>query len=95
MILGRSHLVGKPMIGDAVRKRGKNADATVTLCHSKTPDIRQFTKMADIIIAAIGKPEFLRGDMVKDGVVVIDVGINRVDAPDTEKGYKLVGDVGV
>lgn len=92
VILGRSHLVGKPMMAMLCAK-GKNADATVTLCHSKTPDIRQFTKMADIIIAAIGKPEFLRGDMVKDGVVVIDVGINRVDAPDTEKGYKLVGDV--
>ncbi|MBO4630877.1 MAG: hypothetical protein J5858_03035, partial [Lentisphaeria bacterium] len=65
---------------------------TVTLCHSRTPDIAAFTRSADLIVAAIGKPEFLRGNMVKDGVVVIDVGINRVAAPETEKGYKLVGD---
>jgi len=92
VILGRSHLVGKPMMAMLCSK-GKNADATVTLCHSKTPDIRQFTRTADIIVAAIGKPEFLRGDMVKDGVVVIDVGINREEDPGAEKGYRLRGDV--
>lgn len=92
VILGRSHLVGKPMMA-LLSAKGKNADATVTLCHSRTPDIRLFTKSADIIIAAIGKPEYLRGDMVKEGVVVIDVGINRVEDPRAEKGYRLVGDV--
>ena len=71
----------------------KGADATVTLCHSRTPDIAAFTRNADLIVAAVGKPEFLRGNMVKDGAVIIDVGINRVEAPGTEKGYRLVGDV--
>lgn len=92
VVLGRSHLVGRPMMAMLCTK-GNNADATVTICHSKTPDIRQFTRTADIIVAAIGKPEFLRGDMVKDGVVVIDVGINRVEDKNAEKGYRLVGDV--
>ena len=90
VIIGRSNIVGKPMMA---LLSAKGADATVTVCHSKTADIAQYTKSADIIVAAIGKPEFLRGDMVKEGVVVIDVGINRVPAPDTEKGYRLVGDV--
>ena len=92
VILGRSQLVGKPMMA-MLSTKGKNADATVTLGHSRTPDIRQFTRTADIIVAAIGKPEFLRGDMVKEGVVVIDVGINRVEDSGAEKGYRLVGDV--
>ena len=90
VILGRSNIVGKPMM---TLLSAKGADATVTVCHSKTSDIARYTRSADIIVAAIGKPEFLRGDMVKDGVVVIDVGINRVAAPGTEKGYRLVGDV--
>ena len=89
VILGRSNIVGKPMMA---MLSAKGADATVTLCHSRTPDLAAFTRSADLIVAAIGRPEFLRGDMVKEGVVVIDVGINRVPAPGTEKGYKLVGD---
>ena len=89
VIIGRSNIVGKPMMA---LLSAKGADATVTLCHSRTPDIGAFTRNADLIIAAVGKPEFLRGDMVKEGVVVIDVGINRVEAPGTEKGYRLVGD---
>ncbi len=90
VIIGRSNIVGKPMMA---LLSAKGADATVTLCHSRTPDIAAFTRNADLIVAAVGKPEFLRGNMVKDGAVIIDVGINRVDAPDTEKGYRLVGDV--
>ena len=90
VIIGRSNIVGKPMMA---LLSAKGADATVTLCHSRTPDIAAFTRTADLIVAAVGKPEFLRGNMVKDGAVIIDVGINRVEAPDTEKGYRLVGDV--
>lgn len=90
VVLGRSNIVGKPM---TALLSAKGADATVTLCHSRTPDVATFTRSADLIVAAVGKPEFLRGSMVKDDVVVIDVGINRVEAPGTEKGYKLVGDV--
>jgi methylenetetrahydrofolate dehydrogenase (NADP+)/methenyltetrahydrofolate cyclohydrolase len=71
----------------------RNMNATVIMCHTKTKDLKEKCLAADIIIAAIGVPEFLKGDMVKDGVVVIDVGINRVDAPGTERGWKLVGDV--
>ena len=90
VILGRSNIVGKPMMA-LLSAKGK--DATVTLCHSRTPDIASFTRSADLIVAAIGQPEFLRGDMVRDGVIVIDVGINRVETAGTEKGYRLVGDV--
>lgn len=90
VIIGRSNIVGKPMMA---LLSAKGADATVTLCHSRTPDIAAYTRTADLIVAAVGKPEFLRGDMVKEGAVVIDVGINRVEAPGTEKGYRLVGDV--
>ena len=90
VILGRSNIVGKPMMA---LLSAKGADATVTLCHSKTPDLAAFTRSADLIVSAIGKPGFLRGDMVRDQAVVIDVGINRVDAPETEKKYKIVGDV--
>lgn len=92
VVLGRSNIVGKPMMALLIQKAA-GADATVTVCHSRTKDIATYTRMADIIIAAIGKPEFLKGDMVKEGVVVIDVGINRVNSPDSPKGFKLVGDV--
>jgi methylenetetrahydrofolate dehydrogenase (NADP+)/methenyltetrahydrofolate cyclohydrolase len=92
VVIGRSNIVGKPMMALLVQK-AKGANATVTVCHSRTPDISKFTRDADIVIAAIGKPEFVTGDMIKEGAAVIDVGINRVDAPDTEKGYRLVGDV--
>lgn len=81
VIIGRSNIVGKPMSALLI-----NASATVTVCHSKTKNIKDITKNADIIIVAIGKPHFLKSDMVKDGCVIIDVGINRVDG-------KLVGDV--
>lgn len=92
VVLGRSNIVGKPMMALLVQK-GKGADATVTCCHSRTKNLAEITRQADILIAAIGKPCFVTADMVKEGAVVIDVGINRV--PDTEapKGYKIVGDV--
>jgi methylenetetrahydrofolate dehydrogenase (NADP+) / methenyltetrahydrofolate cyclohydrolase len=91
-VVGRSNIVGKP-IANLLMQKEKHANATVTVCHSRTPDIKNFTLQADIIIAAIGKPEFITADMVKEGAVVIDVGINRIDDPEREKGYRLVGDV--
>jgi methylenetetrahydrofolate dehydrogenase (NADP+) / methenyltetrahydrofolate cyclohydrolase len=90
VILGRSNIVGRPL-SNMLDQRDMNA--TVTMLHTKTKDTKERCLAADIIIAAIGVPEFLKGDMVKPGAVVIDVGINRVDAPGTEKGWKLVGDV--
>jgi methylenetetrahydrofolate dehydrogenase (NADP+)/methenyltetrahydrofolate cyclohydrolase len=92
VIIGRSNIVGKPMMSLLVQK-AKGADATITVCHSRTQNMKAYTNQADIIIAAIGKPEFLKADMVKDGAVVIDVGINRVEDKTTKTGYKLVGDV--
>jgi len=92
VIVGRSNIVGKPLANLLLLKE-KSANATVTVCHSATADISYFTKMADILVVAIGRPEFVRGDMIKKGAVVIDVGVNRVDDPSTEKGYRLVGDV--
>lgn len=92
VIIGRSNIVGKPMMALLVQK-AKGANATVTCVHSRTKNIEEFTRSADILIAAIGKPEFVTGDMVKDGAVVIDVGINRVDDPSVPRGYRLVGDV--
>lgn len=91
VVLGRSNIVGKPMMALLVQK-GKGADATVTCCHSRTKNLPEMTRQADILIAAIGKPEFVTAEMVKPGAVVIDVGINRIDA-DTPKGYRIVGDV--
>lgn len=88
VILGRSNIVGKPMVSLMVA-----ASATVTVCHSKTRDLASVCRGADILIAAIGKPEFVKADMVKPGAVVIDVGINRVDDPANAKGYRIVGDV--
>ena len=92
VIVGRSNIVGRPMASLLLHK-GKGADATVTVCHSRTRDIGAVTRQADVLIVAMGKPEFVRGDMVKPGAVVIDVGVNRVDDATTEKGYRLVGDV--
>ncbi len=92
VILGRSNIVGKPMAALLIQK-GKGADATVTICHSRTKDMPSITKMADILIAAIGSPGFVKADMVKKGAVVIDVGINRVKDQSAEKGYRIVGDV--
>jgi len=88
VVLGRSTIVGKPMTSLLV-----NASATVTVCHSKTKDLAAVTRGADILIAAIGKPEFVTADMVKPGAVVIDVGINRVEDATQAKGYRIVGDV--
>ena len=92
VVVGRSNTVGKPMALLLVAK-GKGGDATVTVTHSRTRDLAAITRTADIIIAAIGRPHFIRAEHVKEGAVVIDVGINRVEDPTTEKGYKLVGDV--
>jgi len=92
VICGRSNIVGKP-IANLLMQRLPGSNATVTLCHSKTKDLDGFTRQADILIAAIGQPKFITHDMVKEGVIVIDVGINRIDAPDRKRGYKLVGDV--
>ena len=90
VVVGRSNIVGRP-ISILTSLKQKGANGTTTICHSGTPDISQFTKSADVIIVALGIPQFLTGEMLKDGAVVIDVGINRMDA-DNERGYKLVGD---
>ncbi len=92
VIIGRSNIVGKPMAALLMQKK-KGANATVTLCHSKTKNMTDITKQADILIAAIGSPNFVTADMVKPGAVVIDIGINRVDDDTRERGYRLVGDV--
>ena len=92
VIVGRSNIVGKPMAAMLVQK-GKGADATVTVVHSRTKDLAEHTKRADILIVAIGKAKFITEDMVKEGAVVIDVGTNRIDDPTSEKGSRLVGDV--
>ena len=91
VVIGRSNIVGKPMAALLLRKAA-GANATVTVVHSGTPDITRYTRDADILVAALGKPEFVRGDMIKPGAVVIDVGINRIADPATGKG-RLVGDV--
>ena len=92
VILGRSNIVGKPMAAILVQN-AIGANATVTICHSRTKNLNSITKTADIIIAAIGKPKFVTSDMVRDNAVVIDVGINRVDDDSDPRGYQLVGDV--
>lgn len=92
VVIGRSHIVGSPM-SILMAKNNKFANCTVTLCHSRTKDLKAHCLNADIIIAAIGKPNFVTADMVKQGAVIIDVGINRVDDASLPKGYKLVGDV--
>jgi methylenetetrahydrofolate dehydrogenase (NADP+)/methenyltetrahydrofolate cyclohydrolase len=92
VVVGRSNLVGKP-IAAMLSQKAANADATVTLCHSRTRDLPFHTRAADILIAATGRPALIRADMVKEGAVVIDVGINRVPDPSTPKGYRVVGDV--
>ncbi len=92
VVLGRSMIVGKPM-ALLLMAKGRGGDATVTVAHSRTKKLAEVTRRADIIITAIGRPHFLKADMVREGVVVIDVGINRVDDPTNNKGYKLVGDV--
>ncbi|HWL52080.1 MAG TPA: bifunctional methylenetetrahydrofolate dehydrogenase/methenyltetrahydrofolate cyclohydrolase FolD [Chthoniobacteraceae bacterium] len=92
VVLGRSMIVGKPM-ALLLMAKGKGGNATVTVVHSRSRDLAAITRSADIIIAAIGRPGFVTADHVREGAVVIDVGINRVEAPETEKGYRLVGDV--
>ena len=92
VVLGRSNIVGRP-ISNLLSLKGNPGDCTVTICHSKTRNIEQHTRMADIIIAAIGIPQFLKEDMVKEGAVVVDVGITRVPDATRAKGYRLVGDV--
>ena len=92
VIIGRSNVVGKPMAALLIQS-SKGADCTVTICHSRTKDLASHTRRADILIAAIGRPEMVTADMVKPGAVVIDVGINRVDDPSVPKGYRIVGDV--
>ena len=92
VIVGRSNIVGKPLANMLIQKK-PNANATVTVCHTRTKDLPYHTKRADIVIAAAGRPNTVTADMVKDGVVVIDVGVNRVEDATKKKGYRLVGDV--
>jgi len=91
-IVGRSNIVGRPLCV-LLSQKMKGGNATVTLAHSRTPGLPAVLREADILVAAIGVPEFVKADSVKPGAVVIDVGVNRVDDPSTEKGYRLVGDV--
>ena len=92
VVIGRSNIVGKPMAALLVQS-GVGGDCTVTICHSRTRDLASHTRRADIVIAAIGKPEAITGDMIRPGAVVIDVGINRVPDDSVSRGYRLVGDV--
>ena len=88
VVVGRSNIVGVPLSLLLLHH-----DATVTVCHSKTKDLPRILKTADIVVAAVGKPEFIRGEHIKPGAVVLDVGINRVECPTAKRGYRLVGDV--
>ena len=90
VVIGRSNIVGKPLVA---LLSGKDENATVTICHSKTINLRQHTMNADVIIVAVGKPNILDGSMIKDGAIVIDVGINRVENKKNLKGFSIVGDV--
>jgi len=92
VVLGRSMIVGKP-VALLLMQKAKGGDATVTVAHSRSKNLEEITRSADILIAAIGRAHFVKADHVRDGAVVIDVGINRVDDPSTERGYRLVGDV--
>jgi methylenetetrahydrofolate dehydrogenase (NADP+)/methenyltetrahydrofolate cyclohydrolase len=92
VILGRGNIVGRPLAVMLAQKQ-KGANATVTLCHTGTKDLTSFTKIADILICAMGVPEMIGGDMIKPGAVLVDVGTNRVPDPGSEKGYRLTGDV--
>lgn len=92
VVVGRSTIVGRPMALLLLRN-GRGGDATVTVAHSRTRDLGAITRQADILIAAVGRPEMIRGDMIKPGAVVIDVGINRVEDASAKRGYRLVGDV--
>ena len=92
VVLGRSNIVGKP-VSMLMAQKASPGDATVTICHSRTRNIPEITRQADIIIAALGQPEFVTADMVKEGAVVIDVGTTRVPSTETKSGWKLKGDV--
>ncbi|MDR3297206.1 MAG: bifunctional 5,10-methylene-tetrahydrofolate dehydrogenase/5,10-methylene-tetrahydrofolate cyclohydrolase, partial [Prevotellaceae bacterium] len=96
VVIGRSNIVGRPMASLLLQKSAKQGgvgDCTVTVCHSRTRNIKELCLQADIIVAALGKPEFLTADMVKEGAVVIDVGTTRVPAPEAASGFRLKGDV--
>ncbi len=92
VICGRSNIVGRPLMGILVQKQ-KDANATVTVCHTRTRDLPSITRQADILIVAIGRAEFITADMVKEGTIVIDVGVNQVEIPAGSGKFKLVGDV--
>ena len=92
VIVGRSNIVGRPMAA-LLLQDGPGGNATVTVCHSRTRNMPAVTRQADILIVAMGKPEFVTGDMIRPGAVVVDVGVNRVDDPAAKQGYRLVGDV--
>lgn len=92
VVVGRSNIVGRPMASLLLRK-GRGGDATVTVAHSRTRDLGAVTRLADILVVAIGRPNLVTGDMVRPGAVVIDVGVNRVEDPSALRGYRLVGDV--
>jgi len=92
VVLGRSNIVGTP-VSILLSRKHEDADATVTLCHSRTKNLAEITRQADVLIAAIGKVEFVTADMVKEGAVVIDVGIHRVTDTHSPKGYRISGDV--
>ena len=92
VVIGRSNIVGRP-VSVLLSRKASPGNCTVTVCHSRTPNIKEILNMADIIIAAIGSPGFVKGDMVKEGAVIIDVGTTRVKSDETKSGYKLSGDV--
>jgi methylenetetrahydrofolate dehydrogenase (NADP+)/methenyltetrahydrofolate cyclohydrolase len=92
VVIGRSNIVGKP-VASLMMQKAYPGDATVTVCHSRTQNLKEICLQADIIIAALGSPEFLKGDMVKEGAVIIDVGTTRVSSAETKSGFKLKGDV--
>jgi methylenetetrahydrofolate dehydrogenase (NADP+)/methenyltetrahydrofolate cyclohydrolase len=92
VVLGRSMIVGKPL-ALLLMQKNKNADATVTVVHSRSRDLEKITRSADILVAAIGRPNFVKAEHVRDGAVIVDVGINRVEDATSERGYRLVGDV--
>ena len=92
VVIGRSNIVGTPM-SLLLSRNSEPGNCTVTVCHSRTKDIKAICREADLIVAAIGKPKFVTADMVKDGAVIVDVGINRIESTETKSGYRLVGDV--
>ncbi len=91
VVVGRSNIVGKPVANMLLQKK-EHANATVTICHTRTKDIGSFTRQADIVIAAAGRPNTVTADMVREGAVIIDVGVNRVEDASAKRGYRLVGD---